>query len=85
MPAFIREIRGIEEETLRGYLIHLGGESRQDGSIVGPGWEAHLTRLPAYQLGKAVFCCFQVEWMGESEAVNSILRQFDLRVMRPGG
>ncbi len=83
MANFSLKIHGIPEETLRGYLTRLGGESRVDGQIAGPGWTARITVQPDYRLGSASFCCFLVEM--EGEGAGEAWRQFRLRVLRPGG
>ncbi len=65
MLTLTREIHGIGAETLREYLIRLGGENQQGGIIVGKEWRASISQLPDYQLGKASFCCFLVEIAGK--------------------
>jgi hypothetical protein len=85
MSVIALELHGISEETLRGYLLGLGGELRSPGQIAGPGWTARITHLPDYHLGRAAFCCFQVEMEGEGEALRTAWRRFELRIMRPGG
>jgi hypothetical protein len=85
MLTLTRELHGIPAETLRDYLLRLGGENQPGGGIVGKEWRASIHQLPDYQLGKASFCSFLVEIAGQKEAVEKITQQFDLRIMRPGG
>lgn len=79
------EIHGIPEETLRGYLVALGGDDTSNETITGPGWTAAVTKLPDYRLGRLIMCCFRVEMAGEETAVREAWRRFELRVLRPGG
>lgn len=85
MLILTREIHGIAAETLREYLIRLGGADQPGGIIAGAEWRASIRQMPDYQLGKASFCSFLVEIAGKEEAVEKIMRQFELRIMRPGG
>lgn len=80
-----REIHGIPEDTLRDYLVRLGGEREPGGIIDGGRWRASISQMPDYQLGKMSFCSFLVQIVGEKEPVEKLVQQFDLRIMRPGG
>ncbi len=85
METIVRELRGIPEEVLREYLLGLGGQLQPDGGLVGDGWQARLTRLPDYQIGKAAFCNYRFELEGEADVLRELWPRFEVRILRPGG
>jgi hypothetical protein len=85
MSTLTRELHGITEETLRSYLIRLGGMAQPDGNVTGSDWMARVIRLPDYKLGRASFCSYRVEMAGDPQTLREIWQRFELMTMRPGG
>jgi hypothetical protein len=79
------EIHGIDEDSLRGYLVSLGGTLLADRTIAGPGWLARITCQPDYRLGLAAFCSYRVEMEGEEQTLREVWPRFEVKILRPGG
>ncbi len=78
------EIRNVDPEVLRGYLVaELGGEPRPDGSVRGQGWRATFLRLPDAPVGALTVPAVEVRFAGEGsgDAAAFLAR----RAMRGGG
>jgi hypothetical protein len=80
-----REIRGIPQWLLCEYLLELGGEIQEDGTIAGEGWRARLQQIEDYQLGS--LRVGQVEMLLEVEPAQQtiIIPALEKKLLRAGG
>jgi hypothetical protein len=77
--------RGVTPEQAVGYLEGLGGERVDDRTVEGDGWDAHLsTRVvpvgPSYRLTEV-----RITWVGDPDAVESVVLRFRLKAFRAPG
>ncbi len=83
METVVRELHGIPEDTLHGYLQRVGGQAQPDGGFAGEGWQARIEPLPDYCLGRLRLCSCRITFSGAAAA--RVWRQFELYILRPGG
>lgn len=80
-----QEIHGVPTWELREILEKLGAASIDENEFSGNGWHAIISRLPDYFIGRLPFCSHLVVFSGEADILQGVWRQFELRVLRPGG
>jgi hypothetical protein len=78
-------IRGLPLWLFREYLEQLGGQSQADGVMHGAGWQARLTEVEDFVLGSLRVGQVLFELSGEAEAVESLRRALEPKLMRGGG
>lgn len=80
-----RGFRGLTIEQAIRYLEHLGGERRDERTVVGPGWRAELSSRiipvgPSYRLTEVT-----VEWTGEPSVLDPLILRFRVKCFRAPG
>lgn len=81
----VRTYRGISERAARHYLTRVGGELRDDGTVVGDGWRAELTSEkvgvgPTMSLTEVT-----VTFEGEESTLDDLIERFSRKAIRAGG
>ncbi|WP_423744141.1 hypothetical protein V5735_14380 (plasmid) [Haladaptatus sp. SPP-AMP-3] len=80
-----KSFRGISERLARKYLENLGGEVRDDGTIVAEEWEASLSS-ETVSIGPTVELTeVTVVFEGDEESLDSVVPKFSQKAMRAGG
>lgn len=77
--------RAISARAAIGYLENLGGEKRDDSTVVGNGWTADLSEDkvsigPTMELNEVT-----IVFEGGEETLEPLLEKFDQKAMRAGG
>ena len=85
MAVYEREIRGVPMWVVREYLEQLGGQSKADGWLQGPGWKARLTPMEDYQIGSLHVGQTQLELQGDAKAVAEVRDALEKKLLRAGG
>jgi len=80
-----REIRGVPMWVVREYLEQLGGQSKADGWLQGPGWKARLTPLDDYRIGSLCVGQVRLELQGVAKAVAEVREALEKRLLWAGG
>lgn len=85
MEARERRYRGISKRAAIGYLVGLGGEQVDEGTVDGGDWTASLSTTtvgvgPTLQLTEVA-----VEFEGEPKALDPLIEDFSRKAMRAGG
>jgi len=80
-----REIRGVPIWVVREYLEQLGGQSKVDGWLQGPGWKARLTPMEDYQIGSLHVSQTRLKLQGDAKAVAEVRDTLEKRLLRAGG
>jgi len=80
-----RSFRGISARLARHYLENLGGEQRDEATVVGDGWTAALSEEkvsigPSLQLNEVT-----VVFEGDAETLEPLIEDFAQKAMRAGG
>lgn len=80
-----RSFRGISARLARHYLENLGGEQRDESTVVGDGWTADLSEEkvsigPSLQLNEVT-----VVFEGDAEVLEPLIEDFAQKAMRAGG
>jgi hypothetical protein len=77
-------LRGIPLRLMEMYLEDLGGELEAPGVLSGPGWRATLERLEEFQLGSLRVGQIHYVIEGDAAALNELLPQLELKLLRAG-
>ncbi len=85
VEVYEREIRGVPLWVVREYLEQLGGQSKADGWLQGPGWKARLTPMEDYQIGSLRVGQVRLELHGDAGAVAEVRDALEKRLLRAGG
>jgi hypothetical protein len=85
VKVYDREIRGVPLWMVREYLEQLGGQSKVDGWLKGPGWKARLTPLDDYRIGSLCVGQVRLELQGDAKAVAEVRDALEKRLLRAGG
>ena len=77
--------RGVNPAQAIRYLEALGGERVDDRTVEGAGWTAHLSTSvvpvgPSYRLTEV-----RVTWVGDPDAVESVVLRFRVKAFRAPG
>ena len=80
-----RSFRGISIRLARQYLVGLGGEVRDDETVVGPDWTATLSAEsvaigPSLELTEVT-----VVFDGPETALEDLVERFSRKAIRAGG
>ncbi|WP_254273388.1 hypothetical protein [Haloarcula marina] len=80
-----RRFRGISMRLARHYLTGLGGEERDETTVVADDWRADLSAEkvgigPTIELTEVT-----VVFEGEAETLDSVVERFAQKAMRAGG
>jgi hypothetical protein len=80
-----RSFRGISIRAATGYLENLGGEQRDETTVVGEDWTADLSAEkvsigPSLQLNEVT-----VVFEGDAETLDPLIERFAQKAMRAGG
>lgn len=78
------DLRGTSAETLRQYLVLLGGTVQAPDRVAGPDWSASLTegvhRFARWELPRVI-----VRFSGNPESLSEVVRRFRIMAWRGGG
>lgn len=80
-----RRFHGLTVEQAVRYLEHLGGDRRDERTVEGDGWEAHLSTSetpvgPSYRLTEVT-----ITWTGDEAVVDPLVRGFQRKAFRAPG
>jgi len=70
---------------LREYLESVGGQTADDGSVVGDGWRARLAQVDDYQIGSLRVGRVRLELAGAPAAVEKTRKALEPKLIRAGG
>lgn len=85
MTEISHEIRGIPLWLLRDYLVDLGGQAQSEAQVIGPGWQAQLTRLADFRLGSLRVGQVRLDLRGEPDALARLEQGLRPKLLRAGG
>ncbi len=80
-----REYNRIPCWVAREYLLKLGGIETGEGDMRGEGWSATYRPGPPTKVGPWPVETIRVTFEGEPEALNPIIKGFELKMLRGGG
>lgn len=86
-----RTYRGISARAAVHYLLGLGGETRDDGTVVGDGWRADVSaeRVPVGPTLELTEVTVRFETDGDGGAddrsLEALVETFSQKAMRAGG
>lgn len=80
-----RSFRGISARLARHYLENLGGEQRDESTVVGEDWSATLSAEtvgigPSLQLNEVT-----IVFEGDEQTLDPLIEKFAQKAMRAGG
>ncbi len=81
----VERLVGVPLWLLRAYLEELGGQSDGDAHVIGPGWEARLSKAEDYRIGSLRVGRVRLELWGEARALEQLLPPLELKLLRGGG
>ena len=79
------QMRGIGPAIIKQYLVDLGGEEADGGTVVGDGWSAAVDagepiHIRAIRLGQTI-----VTFEGDEDTVEGIVADLKDKAIRAGG
>ena len=83
--SIIREVNGIPLWLMKEYLIELGGEAAGDNQVAGDGWVAVFARIEDFKIGSISVGRLRLQIEGDTDALQSLLPQLELKLLRGGG
>jgi hypothetical protein len=78
-------LRGIPLWLLREYIEELGARARDDGVLVGEGWQARLTQVEDFQVGSLKVGQVRLELDGEAASLAAVRPLLEKKLQRAGG
>jgi hypothetical protein len=84
-PGYDVTLTGIPLWLMREYIESVGGQSVEDGSVGGDGWQARLTQADDYQIGSLRVGRVRLELTGTPAAVDRTRRALEPKLLRAGG
>lgn len=78
------QVHGVPLWLLRAYLEDLGGQTKADGLLIGPGWQAELRQLPPVAIGSLRVGRVELQIEGTREALDALLPLLHHKTMRAG-
>ena len=85
MRTIQRKVHGVPFWLLQEYLEELGGVVREDGYVVGEGWEARFERVEDYRIGSLVIGAVYLEVKGQEATLTELEPVLNLKLLRGGG
>jgi sulfur-carrier protein len=85
LVCYSREVRGIPLWLLQEYLQELGGQSVEEGFVLGRGWQARLSPRESYKLGSLSVGQVFLEIEATKSTFEQILPKLDKKLLRCGG
>jgi hypothetical protein len=70
---------------MKEYLLELGGEAMADNQVGGSGWVAEFSRIEDYKIGSISIGRLRLQIVGDADALQSMLPQLELKLLRGGG
>jgi hypothetical protein len=67
------------------YLIELGGQAVGEGRVIGDGWDAEFARIEDFKIGSIKIGRLSLKIEGDSAAMETLLPQLELKLLRGGG
>ena len=83
--SLIREVHGVPAWLLKEYLIELGGEFGGENLVSGDGWIATFIRIGYFKIGSISVGRLRLQIDGDSEALQNLVPQLEMKLLRGGG
>lgn len=80
-----RSYRGISERAARHYLTRVGGELRDDGTVVGDGWRATVSSKKVGIGPTLTLTEVTVAFEGDEATLDDLIDRFSQKAIRAGG
>jgi hypothetical protein len=79
-----RVLRAMPPRLLQDYLEDLGGKVLSPGVVEGAGWQAHVEKIEDHQVGSIRVGQVRLVLEGETQVLESLMPQLEIKMMRAG-
>ncbi|MFQ5615187.1 MAG: DUF1952 domain-containing protein [Anaerolineales bacterium] len=80
-----REVHGVPLWLMHDYLVESGGDALSVSEVAGEGWKAHFVRIEDFRIGSLAIGRARLTIEGEDAAVEQLMAQMEMKLIRGGG
>lgn len=82
---FERILRSLPLWLLQEYLVELGGDKIEDGSVLGDGWTARLEQIEDFQVGSLKVGQVYLDVEIDLDKAQGFVLELEKKLLRAGG